>query len=462
MWSAGFISWKLYDDQLPFYDFLVQRVYSPESNSEDAGVVVGNIHRQFGKSFILCLLCIEFAMRTPGRQIRLMAPTQKALRKIIKPAMRTLLVDCPEQIRPKWNSADGIYEFSNGSEIHIAGANNGHADDARGQFSHLNVIDEAGFIDDLEYALSSVLLPQTLTTMGRTVIISTPPSSPAHELIPILRLAESTEDYFVWPLDKTTHISEAAKAKLIKEMRRKGETSIRRELYCEIVVDETRAVCPEFTDAKALEIVKPVASPTYEQPLVAMDVGFEDCTHVLFGFYDFKRATLCVQSEISLRRMRTDELASAVKAVEKELWPATSRPLRVSDVDLILLHDLSEIHGLHFAATEKDDKEAQVNKLRIWVQSGRIQIDPRCVLLIRQLKCAIWNKQRTEFERSAEDGHFDGVDALVYMIRNAPVSRNPYPALPGNVTVATHQISENAIISENRKAMNRAFGIGRK
>ena len=40
---------------------------------------------------------------------------------------------------------------------------------------------EAGFIDRLDYLLKSVRLPQTLTTNGRTIVISTPPDSPAHE-----------------------------------------------------------------------------------------------------------------------------------------------------------------------------------------------------------------------------------------------------------------------------------------
>jgi hypothetical protein len=70
--------------------------------------------------------------------------------------------------------------FHNGSEIHIAGCDNGNAENLRGHESDLNLIDEAGFIDDLEYVLKDILMPQTLTTGGRTIISSTPPRTPAH------------------------------------------------------------------------------------------------------------------------------------------------------------------------------------------------------------------------------------------------------------------------------------------
>lgn len=377
--------------------------------------------------------------------------------------MRTLLFDCPKTLRPRWNVADGYWQFCNGSEIHIAGCNNGHADDSRGQRSHLNVIDEAGFVDELEYLLKSVLLPQTLTTGGVTVLISTPPKSPAHELIPILRQAESEGAYFKWVLDQTTHLTQAAKDALVSEMGGRDSAEAQRELWCEIVTDPARAVVPEFTEERAKALVRPVPPPTYETPLVSLDVGFEDYSHELFGYYHFRTATLRIQKETRLRRMRTDQLAAETKRIEAELWPeykpeSTLQPSRVSDTDLILLADLGALHKLHFVPTAKDEKEAMVNELRLWVQNGRIQIDPSCVHLVRQMKSAIWNKQRTQFERTAADGHFDGVDALIYMLRNAPIHVNPYPPLDPSITVATHQINPSATVREEEKAIRSIFG----
>ena len=437
LWSTGQLSGKLYDDQLPFYAFLAERIYG---GGGEGGKLVGNVHRQFGKSFALALVATEFAQRRPGTQIRFVAPTQKDLRKIVRPALRVLLRDCPDDLRPSWNSVDSVYTWPNGSELHIAGANGDHEDDSRGQKSDLNVVDEAGFVDRLDYLLHSVLLPQTLTTGGRTVLISTPPASPSHEFIPILREAESEGSYFVWPIGRTTHLTARAKAALIHDMGGATSTQVQRELECKLIVDQTRAVCPEFTEERAATLVTPVKAPTYEQPLVSMDVGFEDYTHVLFGFYDFKRATLCVQDECRLRRMRTDQLAAEIAATEKRLWTNHKPPARVSDVNLILLADLGALHHLNFMPTSKDEKESMVNEMRLWVQNGRVQIDPKCIYLIRQLRGAVWDKPRKQFERTAQDGHFDAVDALIYMLRNAPVNFNPYPALDPSITPVTHQM----------------------
>jgi hypothetical protein len=46
---------------------------------------------------------------------------------------------------------------------------------------------------------------------------------------------------------------------------------------------------------------------------------------------------------------------------------------------------------------------------------------------VAHLKYGIWNKSRTQFERSAEHGHFDCVAALIYMVRNISEGKNPIP-----------------------------------
>jgi hypothetical protein len=244
----------------------------------------------------------------------------------------------------------------------------------------------------------------------------------------------------------------------------RDSTKCRRELYCEWVVDETRAVVPEFNDERSAIMVHEVDPPTYETPLVSLDVGFEDYSHLLFGYYNFKTAHLVIQAEARLRRMRTDQLAAEVKRVEAELWTGYApKPSRVSDVDLILLQDLGAIHGLHFAPIAKDEKEAMVNELRLWVQSHRLEIDPGCEFLVRQMKSAIWNKSRTSFERTPEDGHFDGVDALIYMLRSAPIHHNPYPAFPAGVTPKTHTVLQgNWTDDQTTKAMRTLFPVKKR
>jgi hypothetical protein len=100
---------------------------------------------------------------------------------------------------------------------------------------------------------------------------------------------------------------------------------------------------------------------------------------------------------------------------------------RVSDVDLRLVTDLNELHQLRFVTTRKDNREAAINELRIRIQNKRIEIHPRCKNTIAHLDHAIWNKARTQFDRSGKFGHFDALAALVYLDRNVDRNRNPMP-----------------------------------
>jgi hypothetical protein len=458
LWRRGRLRWKLFSDQQEVYDFI-------RGVAEQVCVV--NIARQFGKSFILCTIADEFARSEPKRLIRFVAPTQKMLRKIVVPIFRELHGDCPQHLRPNWNGVDGCWVYPNGSELHFAAANDGHADDSRGQRAHLCVVDEAGFVDDLDYLVTSVLLPQLLTTGGRIVLISTPPITPAHAFYGLSMRAKTRGAYIVRTIEDNKHISADAKVKLLEEMGGVESTQAQREGYCRFVVDASRAIVPEYTEKADTEIAALEPDPpTCEQPIVAMDVGFEDLHAVLFGYYDFRRAKLVVQDEVILRRARTDEIAAAVRAKEAALWGGKSlrEPVRWSDTDLRLIADLSELHRLPFSPTQKDDKEAQVNALRMRVKNRGIHIAPRCEALRSHLMLGVWNKQRSEFDRSKEHGHFDAVDALIYMLRNADIYEDPYPALASHVTSYTHHIPGQLRNrqSDTAEAFAAAFGRSRR
>jgi len=48
--------------------------------------------------------------------------------------------------------------------------------------------------------------------------------------------------------------------------------------------------------------------------------------------------------------------------------------------------------------------------------------------LIRHLKNGRWkNSSKDDFARSPDDGHYDAIDALIYLIKSISYSKNPYP-----------------------------------
>ena len=75
----------------------------------------------------------------------------------------------------------------------------------------------------------------------------------------------------------------------------------------------------------------------------------------------------------------------------------------------------------------KHDKDVTMSGVRTAINSGKIMIDPKCERLIYQLENGVWNDKRTDWVRSEELGHCDGISALAYFNRCAKWRRNPFP-----------------------------------
>ena len=231
-WKAGYLSYKLYDYQVPLYNLLIGAIKDPSCLK-----YVLNCSRRWGKSTILCLIATEYCLRNPNSLVRFAAPTGKALKKIIIPIMRLICKDAPEQYKPKFRALDAIYVFHNGSELHMAGTDGGNAESLRGQTSHLNVIDEAGFCDDLDYLMKSILMPQTLTTGGKTLLASTPSKTPAHDFHTIAQECKEAGHYMTYTIYDNPSISEKTRELYAKEAGGFESSTWKREYLCQFVVD---------------------------------------------------------------------------------------------------------------------------------------------------------------------------------------------------------------------------------
>ncbi len=221
-------------------------------------------------------------------------------------------------------------------------------------------------------------------------------------------------------------------------------TQARREYYAEMVTDETMAVVPEFVRTKAdlIESVEPI--PPYRDLYVAADFGFNDLTAVLFAYYDFQKALVIVEDEIVVQRISAIEVCNQIRQREAALWPSrVNEPFRFADAPLQMLADMAGYGGVAFGPVKKDDKMAALNELRMACLHKRFRIHPRCKNLIEHLENAVWNTNRTTFERSGKHGHFDCVDAMIYLLRHVSPNSNPYPLLPDGVHPSTHHVPQH-------------------
>jgi len=425
-WRKGLLSWKLHAAQ--------KEVYNSIKESKKKIVVVG-CARRFGKSYMLLCYAIEECLKTPYIVIKFLAPTAKDIKSVIAQNMREILKDCPKELMPKFNLHSMTYQFPNGSEIQLAGTDNGNADKVRGSEAALCIVDEAGFCDDLNYVVNNVLIPTTAKSRGKVVLISTPSRSPDHPFMDYFRTAEATGDLVKKTIYDNPMIDEEERKVLAEAVGGFESVSFRREFLVEDIVSEQDAVVPEFTTEKRAEIVKDIPAPPFFDSYVSMDIGGRDFTVVLFAYYDFLKATVVVEDELVFKgKILTDDIANGIKEKEAKLWTTRAgelKPvhLRVSDNNnVILLNDLSYKHQINFVPTLKDNVDAALNHARQLIKSNRIVINPRCSTLISHLKGAIWKKSGKEFARSADFGHYDALSAFIYLCRNVDFTKNPYPA----------------------------------
>lgn len=438
LWHTGHLRYLLDKSQQLIYDKFRNGAWRSLTDCFYA-----NCARQEGKSTVELVLAIEDTQRKAGAQIKYAAPTQKEARSIIKPLMMKLLDQAPIEFQRgvSFNSQDGIWTFPGRGALTVAGCDGEHYQRLRGQHSDGNYVDEGAFISDLRTVLMSILLPQTITTGGKTFIGSTPADSAGHYSTELARRCESMDAYIKLTVyDNVRLTREAIEAKK-KEYGGEHATAWRREYLCEFVTDTANALVPSFPDAKET-IVQPVKRPAFFDAYTSIDLGYADATAALFGFYDYERACLVVEDEWVEARANSAKVMEMVTSKETQLWGVKQPLMRVADAELRVLADFSSC-GFSCKPVEKPNLQGAVNRVDVWVQTGRIQIDPRCKTLIRQLYNGTWDKNRLKFRRDVAtwdssrqsfradeecDYHYDAVAALVYMVRSVVESANPFPA----------------------------------
>lgn len=430
LWNRGELSWKLHQTQKDIHNSI---------KTSDKDIIIVACSRRLGKSFLMCLLAIEQCLKNPFTIVKFVSPKQKQVKTNIRPIMNVIFKDCPPELRPDFKANDSMYLFQNGSEIQLAGTDNQNHENVRGSSADLCIVDEAGFCDELSYVVNSILLPTTTTTGGKVILVSTPSKSPDHEFITEFLLPAEFDNTLI---KKTIYdnplLTKTQVDKIIARYADKGganSTEFRREYLAEVITEEDNAIVPEFNKTLQDRIVKEIPRPVHFDAYVSMDIGFDDLTVVLFAYYDFREDKIVIEDELVFNgpKMTTQALSESIKGKEAGLWTnkftnEIKKPyIRVCDNNLILINDLFKLHQLTFMPTAKDNSEAALNNMRMYIGQERIIIHPRCQTLIKHLRGGTWNKSRTSYRRSPDSGHYDAIDALKYLVRNIQLGKNPFP-----------------------------------
>jgi hypothetical protein len=324
----------------------------------------------------------------------------------------------------------------------IAGTDGNNADNLRGAYAHLVVADEAGFMDNLDYVIKNVLLPQTDTTGGKLILLSTPNYyNPQHEFHSLyVRPYEVSGSLIKLTIFDSPMVNDAEREKIIKRYT-KGidDPKFRCEYMVEIPTNTEDTVVPEFYENRQDIIVDEIEEPLSCDYYVGGDIGTNDPTGFVFGFYNFTEATIYITdewiSEGAGKELSTSMIAEGIKLKEADNFKRKPTKRVIDNNNQILVTDLRKDYFLPFSLTKKDNKIAQINKLRDLITEGRVKIHSKCKNLIYQLTCGQWAKTtgiKTEFDHldASLDGelvanHLDLLDSLIYMVRNINLNKNP-------------------------------------
>lgn len=462
LWHQGILHWQLHPVQKDLYDSYL--------NCKDK-IIVWNCSRRLGKTWTLCTIAIETCLKTPYSVVKYCCAKQKDARSITREVIRPILETCPPELKPDFKTQENCWLFPNGSRIELAGLDGGRAESVRGGSSSLSIIDEAGLVDDLSYIITSIILPTTATTKGKIILASTPPKSPSHPFITkYLNKARIEGNLVTKTIHDNPNIDKDELVKLIEESGGEESIDFRREYLCEILKDDNYAIVPEFDAALKLRVVKEWDKAPFYDSYVAMDIGVKDLTVVLFGWYDFINSKIIIEEEFVLngQKFNTKVLAEGIKKKETESFTDKITgeqkipTIRVCDTHHTVINDLFQLHQLRFLPTRKDDAEAALNNIRVLLQEERIIINPRCTTLISHLESGVWNKHKTGYERSADYGHFDAIDALKYFARCVYMSKNPYPAGHNQRFSQDNFSMGNKSPVPNAAQWNRVFNLKKK
>lgn len=461
-WRGTPSSYLLDDQQLQWHEMLWK--VQPGNYAEGT---VGKVARRRGKSFFAVTEAAEVCLNNEAFDVDYLAQTSGAAEGIVRPALDLILADCPKPLQPKFYAQDQIWEFpSTGSLIRVSGVDNKQYRRRRGQKSNFVVFDEFGFYLEPE-DVEAVFNAQLFTTKGRALYISSPPPNPAHAFVARFYAALADGRAFESSIYDNPRFSRLEIDEFLRsEANLRGmdleefvkTTYCRREFFGDIVTEEGRAAVPGYTIERAATIVTPWERPQYRDHYTGLDIGYRDGHGVLFAYWDFRNAKLVIEDELVLRGKTTDELCSRIKEKEVALYgverfdgtligakdwtnvpdyvqahfkaTAQQQPyLRVADDNALILADIIQRHGIAFLPTRKDEKAAAVDDLDIAIRRNQIVILPNCKNLHKQLLTTIWDKNRREWERTA-DGHGELVDVLVYLWRNIQKNKSPEPEAP--------------------------------
>lgn len=427
-WKHGLLSkWKLRPHQEALHAVLTK-----------AGreLVVLNVARKNGKSTACVVYALEQAIQKK-QHIRYATAFLTDLVEFIIPIFDMMLADCPLHLKAKYKASSKTYHFPNGSVIKLVGLDK-NKNGLRGNIIDILFVDEAGFVSNLEYLYKSVIIPATRDRPFKLIFPSTPPETPEHFWAKELILkAKLKGTYIEQTIDADPNLAPEERKRLLDEAGGEESATAQREYFCRIIVDSTKALAPEFSEAKH---VRTIERPDRAIYFLSGDLGGKnDSFAIHLCCYDFKRAKVLFLDE---RFFPPQTSSLVVVAALREMEGKTKIRARWIDSPGTTAVDWAKDYQYPTVLPIKDHKEVSANRVRLALMRDEVEIDPKCKMLILTLLGGTWNNTRSDWAHTPALGHMDAFDSFIYGTKMV-IKSNPYPLHDGK-DPNTHHIPSSS------------------
>ncbi len=347
------------------------------------------------------------------------------------------------------------------SSLRLGALEREHVDKNRGGNASLVIYEECGFVhgDDFIYGVDSVIGPQLLRSKGVELFVSTPSEDPEHPLhTKVKPKCEALGTFFAYTVYDSPSITPEMIEEAIERCGGIDTDAFQREYLARIIRPSSFIVIPSFNERRHVVAYPP---PTACNWTVTIDWGgVKDLTVALMHGYDFIGGKDIIWDEkVFAANTSTDVIAMELKEWETTWgFKVQARYADVFSQTGIDLHSL----GYNTQVPLKGTWLSTVNGMAVKFSMDRVLVHPRCAFLRRSLTGGMFNKHRTDYERSSELGHCDALAALGYAF-NVQLRTNPYTMeaeMPENVFVVTKPKDEDKEFAE---ALNpKQWGAQRK
>ena len=405
LWHKGKLIWKLHSAQVLIYN----TIKGLPTSTREALVFCA---RRFGKSYLGCVMAIEDCLKNPGVNVYIIAPSRRQAGEIIRPIMRKICEDSPPgMVIP---TSQFKYKFANGSELILAGFDSA-LESMRGMEAYNVYLEETGQatsnLDEFLYMFMSVYMPTLMHSRGKIIHLTTSSPLVDHPLhIHTLPQARLNNAFFRFTIRDNPLLSEKDIEAEIESLGGIDSPHVRRELFCEIVRDDSIVAVPAFRES--LHVGDVIHKP-WGNYLVAGDFGGSRDLHffvLMIYSHDFGVPAI-IEEKWFPANTSTGKI---IKEIGK--WDQYTQR-RVVDAPSQVRIDMMIEDGYSTMLPVKAGFIETLAFLRNTFFKDEIIIDKKCTKLIETLRSGTLNDTRTDWARTPTLGHCDALMALVYGLR---------------------------------------------